>query len=104
MQCPLCLDAPLEPKYVAGTEVDICIRCRGIWLDRGELDRLLGDGPRGGRPTERGRDERGGDRGRRDEPSGDRERDDDRPRRSSSKRPKSKAKRLAELFEDVLDL
>lgn len=98
MQCPLCLDSPLEPKYVGATEVDICSRCRGIWLDRGELDRLLGDAPQ--------RDER---RPARDERHDDRRYEDDRrydDRRDDDRRPKgkkSKAKRLADLFEEVLD-
>ncbi|MGA1073531.1 MAG: zf-TFIIB domain-containing protein [Ilumatobacteraceae bacterium] len=88
MRCPLCPDATLEPKYVGDTEVDICPRCRGIWLDRGELDRLIGDGP--DRRDDR-RDVRRDDRSdvRRDVRS-------DKPK-------KSKAKRLADLFEEVLD-
>jgi Zn-finger nucleic acid-binding protein len=99
MQCPLCLDAPLEPKYVDGTEVDVCTRCRGIWLDRGELDRLLD-----GAPTRRDdrRDDPRRDEPRRDEPRRDDRRDDGRDDRK--KKPKSKAKRLADLFEEVLDL
>lgn len=88
MRCPLCPDATLEPKYVGDTEVDICPRCRGIWLDRGELDRLIGDGP-----------DRGG--ARRDARSDDRHDDRHDDRRNKPK--KSKAKRLADLFEEVLD-
>ncbi len=34
-----------------GVEIDYCPECRGIWLDRGELDRIIdraaGDGRRG---------------------------------------------------------
>lgn len=94
MQCPLCPDSSLEPKFVGATEVDICPRCRGIWLDRGELDRLLGDDG-GPRPADRA-PVRGDDRYDR----GDRgDRRDDR----SHKPKKSKAKRLADLFEEVLD-
>ena len=110
MQCPLCLDTPLEPKYVGATEVDICPRCRGIWLDRGELDRLLGDAPPrdGGRvPSDRGErgepryDERQYDDRHDDDRRYDDRRYDDRDRRPKGR--KSKAKRLADLFEDVLD-
>jgi Zn-finger nucleic acid-binding protein len=25
-----------------GVEIDICPKCRGVWLDRGELEKLLG--------------------------------------------------------------
>lgn len=93
MQCPLCLDSPLEPKFVGATEVDICQKCRGIWLDRGELDHLLGDVT----PV----DDRSGGRDRDEAP-----RREDRPPTSTGKKPtgkKSKAKRLADLFEEVLD-
>lgn len=98
MQCPLCLDSPLEPKFVGSTEVDICPRCRGIWLDRGELDRLLGDGP--SRTDQPRHDDR-----RIDDPRTDDRRIDDRYDRSDRKPKgkKSKAKRLADLFEEVLD-
>lgn len=24
-----------------GTEVDYCPKCRGVWLDRGELDKII---------------------------------------------------------------
>ena len=30
----------LDRKEVAGIEVDVCPRCGGIWLDRGELEAL----------------------------------------------------------------
>lgn len=26
-----------------GVTIDVCPECRGVWLDRGELDRLLGN-------------------------------------------------------------
>jgi len=101
MQCPLCLDSPLEPKYVGPTEVDICPKCRGIWLDRGELDRLLGDAPPRDdrRPEPRYDDRRYDDRY--DERRYDDRYDDDRYRKPKGK--KSKSKRLADLFEEVLD-
>ena len=98
MQCPLCLDSPLEPKFVGATEVDICPKCRGIWLDRGELDRLLGDAPP--RDDRRDEDDRYDERQYGDRRDDDR-RYDDRDRRPKGK--KSKAKRLADLFEEVLD-
>lgn len=106
MQCPLCLDSPLEPKFVGPTEVDICPKCRGIWLDRGELDRLLGDAPpRDDRRPEPRYDDRryDGDRRYDDRPAPryDDRYDDDRYRKPKGK--KSKSKRLADLFEEVLD-
>ena len=101
MQCPLCRDAPLEPNYVGSTEVDICSRCRGIWLDRGELDRLL-DGP--GRSSASDRPVRPVRPDRPDQADRHRSDDDRDERRDREPKRKSKAKRLADLFEDVLDL
>lgn len=43
MNCPTCQDQKLEPHHRAGIEVDVCPRCRGVWLDRGELDRFIAD-------------------------------------------------------------
>jgi uncharacterized protein len=41
MRCPVCLDTELVPHIRDGIEVDHCPRCRGVWLDRGELHKLL---------------------------------------------------------------
>ena len=30
----------------AGVDLDVCPTCRSVWLDRGELEKLLGAGPR----------------------------------------------------------
>ena len=40
MNCPVC-DAKLRPIEKYGVEVDICPDCKGVWLDRGELDKIL---------------------------------------------------------------
>ncbi len=54
MNCPLCTNQILEPHYRAGIEVDVCPQCRGVWLDRGELDKLItGAGP-GSRAQQQG--------------------------------------------------
>ena len=42
VNCPLCVDEVLDVTHHQGIEIDVCPRCRGIWLDRGELDRLMG--------------------------------------------------------------
>jgi Zn-finger nucleic acid-binding protein len=63
-----------------GVEIDICPQCRGVWLDRGELEKLLepirnearAEPPREdysrsydrGRDDHHGRDEHHGDQGR----------------------------------------
>ncbi len=41
MKCPACTDADLAISERRGIEVDYCPRCRGVWLDRGELDKIL---------------------------------------------------------------
>lgn len=41
MKCPHCTDAFLVMTDRQGVEIDYCPSCRGIWLDRGELDKLL---------------------------------------------------------------
>lgn len=40
MNCPHCAIA-LQMTERQGIEVDYCPKCRGIWLDRGELDKLM---------------------------------------------------------------
>jgi uncharacterized protein len=35
MNCPVCNVAR------QGIEIDYCPRCRGVWLDRGELDKII---------------------------------------------------------------
>ena len=41
MKCPSCPDAVLAMTDRQGIEIDYCPLCRGLWLDRGELDKLL---------------------------------------------------------------
>ena len=40
MECPLC-KVELLMTARQGVEIDYCPRCRGVWLDRGELDKLI---------------------------------------------------------------
>lgn len=40
MLCPTC-KIPLTMSERQGIEIDYCAQCRGIWLDRGELDKLI---------------------------------------------------------------
>ncbi len=37
--CPKC-DVALLLVHEAGVQVDVCERCRGVWLDAGELEQL----------------------------------------------------------------
>jgi uncharacterized protein len=41
MKCPVCKDKDLVMADRQGVEIDYCPSCRGIWLDRGELDKLI---------------------------------------------------------------
>ena len=40
MQCPACA-TPLTMSERQGIEIDYCSSCRGVWLDRGELDKII---------------------------------------------------------------
>lgn len=131
MKCPLCVDETLTVTHRGGIELDVCPRCRGIWLDRGELDRLLGDepltppttaaaplpppapgpGPAPRPVPERGQYERPAPVRRDDDRRY--ERDDRYPRDAPDerygpderrRRKKRFGERLGDLFEDVLDL
>jgi uncharacterized protein len=40
MKCPAChIDLNMTERQ--GIEIDYCPQCRGVWLDRGELDKLI---------------------------------------------------------------
>ena len=41
MKCPVCPDADLMMSDRQGVEIDYCPKCRGVWLDRGELDKII---------------------------------------------------------------
>lgn len=40
MKCPLC-NVDLIMSERQGIEIDYCPQCRGVWLDRGELDKII---------------------------------------------------------------
>jgi uncharacterized protein len=40
MKCPNC-NVNLVMTDRSGIEIDYCPQCRGIWLDRGELDKII---------------------------------------------------------------
>ncbi len=98
MKCPACRDAILVISDRQGVEIDYCPECRGVWLDRGELDKIIerstGSRAVNGRPPARGD---GGDRYR-DSAYADKYRDDhrgDRRRRKKS----GAAEFLSEIFD-----
>jgi uncharacterized protein len=40
MQCPVC-DERMKEVERQGVSIDICPGCKGVWLDRGELEKLI---------------------------------------------------------------
>ena len=40
MLCPVC-KVGLAMSDRQGVEIDYCPQCRGVWLDRGELDKII---------------------------------------------------------------
>ena len=82
-----------------GVEIDYCPRCRGVWLDRGELDKILERASIELMPATPVGRERG-----RDYDDDDDDRDDRRPwhdddRRERGLRRKKKGSFLSEMFE-----
>jgi Zn-finger nucleic acid-binding protein len=93
LPCPVCR-SELVPSERLGIEIDSCPTCRGVWLDRGELDKIVE------RSTEyRPRDDR--DAFGRTRPYGrDGDDDDDRHRNDHYRRDGGKRRSfLSELFD-----
>lgn len=68
MKCPVCKETNLTMTDRQGIEIDYCPQCRGVWLDRGELDKLVEHAER------KGSDQSSGDQWQRNDR---RDRDDD---------------------------
>jgi Zn-finger nucleic acid-binding protein len=110
MNCPVCPDQQLIISSREGVEIDYCGQCRGVWLDRGELDKILDrvaaspaavgavPSPAAPRPEPRDDRYRDDDRYRGD----DRSRDDDRYRGDDRYRSPKKRKR-GSFLEDLFD-
>ncbi|KAF3997101.1 TFIIB-type zinc ribbon-containing protein [Glaciimonas immobilis] len=41
MYCPVCKEKELVMSERQNIEIDYCPSCRGVWLDRGELDKII---------------------------------------------------------------
>jgi len=41
MKCPNCETVDLSISERKNIEIDFCPKCRGIWLDKGELDKII---------------------------------------------------------------
>jgi len=87
MQCPVC-DVTLVISSREGIEIDFCPQCRGVWLDRGELDKIIERATPVGSPAP--------DRGRF-------ERDDRRERYDDDDRSRGKKRRRGSFLEDLFD-
>lgn len=71
-----------------GIEIDYCPKCRGIWLDRGELDKLIERSTDDSPPPQYTEQRRGSD---------ERRYDDD--RHHGSHRPRKKKSLLGDIFD-----
>lgn len=75
MNCPNC-NVTLLMTVRNNVEIDYCPQCRGVWLDKGELDKLLEEDNKRGQSTAprqeyRGHDDDYRDRDYRDRHQGD---------------------------------
>jgi uncharacterized protein len=108
MNCPLCLDSVLDVSFHSGIELDICPTCRGVWLDRGELDRIAAGTGRDmphTRPDPHGSLRPDGRFDHDDFENSERNRDGpSRDDRRSKKRKKSLGSRLGDVFEEIIDM
>lgn len=90
MKCPTD-QTTLVMSERSGVEIDYCPECRGVWLDRGELDKIIerAEAPAAPAPRygERGSDNRGSDNRGQDNRGSD-----------NGYRPKKKENWLGELF------
>ncbi|HWC11516.1 MAG TPA: zf-TFIIB domain-containing protein [Acidimicrobiales bacterium] len=100
MNCPVDNEV-LQMTERSGVEVDYCPRCRGIWLDRGELDKILARADRElGEPRYRDRDDDDDrDRERDDRYGDDRYRERDEWTRAPGGRRRKRKSFLSEMFE-----
>jgi Zn-finger nucleic acid-binding protein len=105
MKCPVC-DVTLSISSREGVEIDFCPQCRGVWLDRGELDKVIERASRSLAPTdvpEPGREDRYDRRPPRYEderrPRYDDDRRYDRPRDDRDYKKKKRRSFLDDIFE-----
>ncbi|HZY67983.1 MAG TPA: zf-TFIIB domain-containing protein [Devosia sp.] len=99
MKCPID-NAELIMTERQGIEIDYCPHCRGVWLDRGELDKIIERSATQAPPMQQAAPPpRPDDRYRDDRPRDDRYRDD-RYRDDYNRKPyKKRESFLGELFD-----
>ncbi len=99
LRCPSC-DGPMNPVDRRGVIIDLCRDCRGVFLDRGELDKLL-DAAEASEMAYRSGADRSDPRMSREWRRDDDDDDDDRRRWDHDRsRKKRRGGFLGELFED----
>ncbi|MET0910894.1 MAG: zf-TFIIB domain-containing protein [Ilumatobacteraceae bacterium] len=105
MNCPTCTDERLVLAERSGIEIDYCPSCRGVWLDRGELDKLIERASAPTFPAPAPAAARTADRDRSGEPPRRYDDDDDDDngfswgKGNGKGKPKKKSSFLSELFE-----
>ena len=91
MKCPRCAAINLEEMERGGIVIDLCEQCRGVWLDRGELEKFMASARAEELALERSRSDQ--------RPYFDRDDDDDDYRRHGVPRKRSWAQSLGDLFD-----
>jgi len=90
MKCPHC-STTLVMSDRQGIEIDYCPDCRGVWLDRGELDKII----------ERASDDAPSSRPSQSRPAARRDDSDEIERSYSMKSPKKK--KMSSLLGDIFE-
>ena len=101
MNCPRCELSMLDERERDGVTIDFCQKCRGVWLDRGELEKLIARATQEHDAIEkryaRGRDD---ERERYSRPGGNEHVDDDDDRHPDGRRRKrSWIESLTDIFD-----
>ncbi|MBI5191182.1 MAG: zf-TFIIB domain-containing protein [Nitrospirae bacterium] len=104
MKCPVCAEVDLLMSERQGVEIDYCPKCRGVWLDRGELDKIIEKAagePEPARPERSGEREResGRERGREEYRHEGHGRDHDDDRGYGHGKPHKRKSLLGEIFD-----
>ncbi|MCC6996787.1 MAG: zf-TFIIB domain-containing protein [Deltaproteobacteria bacterium] len=106
MVCPRCVASVLEERHRDGVEVDVCPKCQGVWLDHGEMAKLLAAELAERRERELVRDRtRDWDPGRSrgDDRDSDRDRDRDRYRDRDRDPPSRRKGGFLDVLGDIFD-
>ena len=97
MDCPQC-GAVMRERDRAGVKIDFCPDCKGVWLDRGELDKIVAIELEDEREVSAA-----GDRARRDFDDGDDDERELRPARRRSDEDPRKSKKSS-FFEGLTEM